>query len=80
MKHRVTVSLTDDLLETLDRSPGASRSEKFERLLQEALAARQHRQWVSELKAFYVTAPDTGDRQEDLTWQALAAESFERDD
>ena len=36
--------------------------------------------WVSELKAFYKAGPDAADRQEDLDWQALAAQAFERDD
>lgn len=80
MKQRVTVSLGSQLLEAIDRAPGASRSEKVQRLLEEALAAREHRRWVSELKAFYEAGPEAADREEDLQWQALAAETFERED
>ena len=36
--------------------------------------------WVSELKAFYKAGRDATDQQEDLEWQALAAQAFERDD
>ena len=80
MKRRITVSVAAELLEALDHSPGANRSEKVERLLRVALAARDQQRWVSELKAFYAADPDNADRQEDLEWQALAAESFERGD
>lgn len=80
MKQRVTVSLESHLLEALDHAPGASRSEKVQRLLEEALAARKHRRWVSELKAFYQAGPELPDREEDLEWQALAARTFERED
>ena len=67
-----------ELLNALDDLPGFNRSEKVEHLLRVALAAREHQRWVSELKAFYQTGPDADDRQEDLEWQALAAEAFER--
>jgi hypothetical protein len=80
MKDRITVTLERGLLKALEAAPGASRSEKIERLLAEALAGRAHRRWVSELKAFYTTGPDAADRQEDVDWQALAAHAFERDD
>ena len=80
MKDRITMTLERALLTALDAAPGASRSEKIERLLAEALAARAHHRWVSELKAFYKAGPDAADRQEDLDWQALAAQAFERDD
>ena len=79
MKHRITVSVAGELLEALDESPGENRSEKVERLLRIALAAREQVRWVSELRAFYGTAPEAEDRQEDLEWQALAAEAFERE-
>ena len=79
MKHRVTVSLTSAVLDDLDRAPGASRSEKVERLLRIALAAHEQQRWVSEIKAFYGAGPDHADRKEDLEWQALAAEAFGRD-
>ncbi len=80
VKDRVTVTLERALIKALDAAPGGSRSEKVERLLAEALAARSHRRWVSELQAFYKTGPDAADRKEDLNWQALAAKAFERDD
>ena len=80
MKRRITVSVADDVLDALDDSPGTNRSEKVERLLRVALAARKHHLWVSELKGFYHTGPDAEDRQEDLEWQALAVEAFERED
>jgi hypothetical protein len=80
VKHRVTVTLERGLVKALDAAPGASRSQKVERLLAEALAARAHRRWVSELRAFYKAGPDAADRQEDLAWHALAAAAFERDD
>lgn len=79
MKHRITVSVAAELVDALDRAPGANRSEKVERLLRVALAAGEQQRWVSELRAFYSTEPDTEDRREDLEWQALAAESFERE-
>jgi Post-segregation antitoxin CcdA len=80
VKHRITVTLEHALVQALDARPGASRSQKVERLLAEALAARAHHRWVSELRAFYRAGPDASDRQEDLDWQALAAAAFERDD
>jgi metal-responsive CopG/Arc/MetJ family transcriptional regulator len=80
MKRRITVSVADELLDALDDSPGINRSEKVERLLRVALAAREQHRWVSELRAFYKTGHDTDDRQEDLEWQALAAEAFEREE
>ncbi len=80
MKRRITVSLAPELLEALDDAPGANRSEKVECLLRVALAARKQQHWVSELKAFYGTGPEHGDREEDLEWQALASESFEREE
>ncbi len=80
MKHRVTLSIRSELVEAVDRAPGTSRSEKVERLLEEALAGREQRRWVSELRAFYGRAPDSDDRAEDTEWQALAAEAFERDE
>lgn len=80
MKRRITVSVEGELIDALDGSPGTNRSEKVERLLRIALAARDQHRWVSELKAFYKTGPDTDDRQEDLEWQALAAEAFEREE
>lgn len=79
MKRRVTISLAAELLEALDRAPGKSRSEKIARLLNEALAERAHRRWVSEIRAFYGGA-STEDCAEDVDWQALAAQAFERDD
>ena len=79
MKRRVTISLAEELLEALDRAPGNSRSEKIARLLNEALAERAHRRWVSEIRAFYGEA-GTEDCAEDVHWQALAAQAFERDD
>jgi len=80
VKHRVTITLDRALVKALDAAPGESRSEKMERLLAEALAARAHRRWVSELKTFYTPGPDAADRGEDLDWQALASQAFERDD
>ncbi|HYL22313.1 MAG TPA: hypothetical protein VEU74_11165 [Gemmatimonadales bacterium] len=80
MKDRITVTLERALLKALEAAPGLSRSEKVPRLLAEALAARAHRRWVGELRAFYRTGPDAADRQEDLDWQALANAAFERDD
>ena len=80
MKRRITVSVAGEILDALDDSPGTNRSEKVERLLRVALAAREHHRWVSELKTFYHTGPDTEDRHEDLEWQALAAEAFEREE
>ncbi len=80
MKHRVTLSLAGELLEALDRAPGESRSEKVERLLQEALAQRAHARWVGELRAFYHAGRPGDERGEDLDWQALAGQAFERDD
>ncbi len=80
MKQRVTVSLPGELLELLDHAPGGSRSEKLAGLLEEALAAREHRRWVSELNAFYKAGPERSDRKEDVEWQALGAEAFERQD
>ena len=68
---RITVTLDRALLEALDAAPGDSRSEKVERLLAEALVARSHRRWVSELRAFYKAGPDATDRQEDLDWTLL---------
>ena len=80
MKRRITVSVAGELIDALDDSPGTSRSEKVERLLRVALAAREQQRWVSELKAFYQTGPDADDRKEDLEWQALASEAFEREE
>lgn len=80
MKQRVTISLAEELLKALDRAPGSSRSEKIARLLNEALAVRAHRRWVSEIGAFYEAGASTEDRAEDVDWQALAAQAFERDD
>ena len=80
MKQRVTISLAQELLEALDRAPGNSRSEKIARLLKEALAVRAHRRWVSEIRAFYGAGAGAEDRAEDVDWQALAAQAFERDD
>ncbi len=80
MKQRVTISLAEELLKALDRAPGKSRSEKIARLLSEALAERAHRRWVSEIRAFYRAGASTEDRAEDVDWQALAAQAFERDD
>ncbi len=80
MKRRVTITLERTLLKALDAAPGLSRSEKVQRLLGEALVSRAHRRWVSELRAFYKAGPDAADRQEDLDWQALATQAFERDD
>jgi len=80
MKNRVTVTLDRALVKALDAAPGASRSEKIERLLAEALSARAQRRWVSELQAFYSAGPDAADRKEDRDWQALAALAFQRDD
>ena len=78
MKRRITVSVANELLDALDDSPGTNRSEKVERLLRVALAAREQQRWVSELRTFYHTGVDSGDRQEDLEWQAIAAEAFNR--
>ena len=80
MKDRVTLTLERGLLKALDAAPGDSRSDKVQRLLAEALAARAHRRWVSELQAFYQAGPDAADRREDVDWQALASAAFERDD
>ena len=80
VKHRVTLSLRPELLDAVDRSPGTSRSDKVERLLEEALVGRERRRWVAELRAFYGRAPDAVDRAEDLAWQELAADAFERDE
>ncbi len=80
MKRRITVSVTAELLDALDGTPGSSRSQKIERLLRVALAAKEQQRWVSELKAFYETEKDPDDRTEDLEWQALAADAFERED
>ena len=80
MKNRVTVTLDRALVKALDAAPGASRSQKIERLLAEALSARAQRRWVRELQAFYSAGPDAADRKEDLDWQALAALAFQRDD
>jgi len=80
MKRRITVSVAAELLDALDGTPGSSRSEKVERLLRVALAAKEQQRWVSELKAFYETEKDADDRTEDLEWQALAADAFERED
>lgn len=79
MKDRITITLERALLRALDAAPGASRSEKVQRLLAQALAARAQRHWVSELRAFYRAGPDAADREEDLDWQALASAAFERD-
>jgi hypothetical protein len=80
VKRRITVTLEHALVKALDARPGASRSKKIERLLAEALAARAHRRWVTELRTFYKAGPDASDRQEDLDWHALSATAFERDD
>ena len=79
MKQRITVSLGSELLRALDESPGKNRSEKVERLLQVALAAREQQRWVSELRAFYEAGQSADDRREDLEWQSIAAETFDRD-
>ena len=79
MKRRVTVSLKPALLKALDRAPGASRSQKIERLLQEALAVRAHRQWVAELRAFYETDAARAEHKEEAAWHALVPEALERD-
>ena len=80
MKHRVTVSLASELIAALDRAPGENRSQKVERLLKEALARRAHARWVGELEAFYHSGRPADEQGEDLDWQALAAEAFERGD
>jgi Post-segregation antitoxin CcdA len=80
MKDRITITLDRALLKALDSAPGTSRSQKVERLLAEALAGRDHRRWVSELRAFYKAGPDPSDRTEDLDWQALTTQSFAHDD
>jgi metal-responsive CopG/Arc/MetJ family transcriptional regulator len=79
VRQRVTLSLAEKLVEALDRAPGNSRSAKVERLVAEALAARAHRRWKSELAGFYAT-PDMEERAEDVDWQALTAQAFDRDD
>ena len=80
VKHRVTITLDPDLLEAVDRAPGDNRSEKIEQLLQEALTGRRHRRWVAELRAFYHAGVEPADRAEDVEWQRLAAEAFDRSD
>ena len=80
MKRRVTVSLEPHLLKVLDRVPGASRSEKIERLLRQALALGAHQRWVAELKAFYESDAAKEERQEDAVWHALYEQAFVRDD
>lgn len=80
MKRRVTVSLKPALLKALDRAPGTSRSEKIERLLQEALAVRAHRRWVAELRTFYQTDAARAEQKEEAAWHTLVSEAFERDD
>ena len=80
MKCRITVSVASEVLEQLDRTPGASRSEKVEDLLRLGLAAQEYQGWVRELRAFYDAGPDADDRQEDLEWQMTADEVLARDD
>lgn len=80
MKERVTVSLASRLLAAVDRAPGESRSEKIERLLQEALAGRTYQRWVRQLEAFYGAGVHPEDRAEDLDWQVLGRQAFGRDD
>ena len=80
MKDRVTITLDADLLEAIDCAPGDNRSEKIEQLLQEALAGRRHGRWVAELRAFYRAGVEPADRAEDVEWQRLAAEVFDRND
>jgi len=80
MKNRVTVSLDRALLKALDAAPGASRSEKIERLLRQALALGEHRRWVAELKAFYESDAAKEEREEDAVWHRLSEEAMFRDD
>ncbi len=80
MKRRVTLTLDPQLLEQLDRAPGSSRSEKAERLLEEALAYRARTQWVRELEAFYTPERVHEEAQEDRDWQGLIQEALHRDD
>lgn len=80
MKDRVTVSLEHALLKALDAAPGASRSEKIERLLRQALALGAHRRWVAELKTFYESDAPKAERDEDAVWHALYGQTMFRDD
>lgn len=80
MKRRVTITIAPGLLKALDRAPGSNRSEKIERLLAEALAAKGHRRWVAELKAFYRSDAAQAEREEDLAWQRMYGEVLARDD
>ena len=80
MKDRITVTLERGLLKALDRFPGASRSEKIERLLRQALALGEHRRWVAELKAFYESDAAKAEREEDAVWHALYEQTMFRDD
>ena len=80
MKRRVTVSLEPRILKAVDRIPGASRSDKVERLLGDALALQGHRRWVAELKAFYQSDAAKAERRDDAAWHRLAEETLFRDD
>ncbi len=80
MKQRVTVSIDSTLLQALDRAPGDSRSEKVERLLRAAIAARAYGRWVRELETFYAAGRPREERDEDADWQVLADRAFLGDD
>jgi metal-responsive CopG/Arc/MetJ family transcriptional regulator len=80
MKDRITVTLERKLIKALDAVPGASRSQKIERLLRQALALGEQRRWVAELKAFYESDAAKEEREEDAVWQRLSEEAMFRDD
>lgn len=77
-KTKVSVTIESSVLERIDRlAESASRSEIFERALQDFLVARRKRQLENEVATYYANRLQE-EMDEDRAWAELSASDLEK--